>query len=206
MIRPPLAGFDVTGDKTNDSLAIAIRFFEWCRFNLSHYAEKLEPGDRKEYKLGKTSPKCFQMVKRAWSKHLRSSLPWPETFSVWKSALPDPRDLDKAMNCSMHLLPKLPKRIRNALARAERARAREIHDGFFSKGGDARLVQYLKVWQSQQMALSCLDLLAGVTRRALISYSLWNSNQKQTEGARIGFDTTHPGIERFSRDANCGTA
>src|SRR5579862_9130265 len=122
-----------TTKKTNDSLEKAVRFFEWCRFNLSHYAEKLEPDDRKEYELGRISPNCFQAVKHVWSKHLRNSLPWTEKFAVWKSALPDPRDLDTVMNCSMHLLPKLPRRIRKVLARAERARIREIHDAFVSK-------------------------------------------------------------------------
>src|SRR5260221_2372685 len=107
-----------TSEEKNDSLEMAIRFFEWCRFNLSHYAEKLKPDDRREYELGRISPKLHQLVRRAWSQNLKINLPWHEKVSVWKLALPDSRDLDKVMNCSMHLLGKLPERIRTALAGA----------------------------------------------------------------------------------------
>jgi hypothetical protein len=158
----------------NDSLQMAIRFLEWCRFNLSHYAEKLNPDDRREYELGRISPKLYQVVRKAWSQNLKSNLPWHEKFSVWKLALPDSRDLDKVMNCSMHLLPKLPKRIRNALARAERTRTKEIHDDFFSNGGDEKLTQYLKVSQSCMIAQRKLTIQA-------LGYK-----SKESGGASIG--------------------
>src|SRR3984957_20057193 len=144
----------------NDDLEMPIRFFEWSRFSLSHHAEKLGQNDRKEFELGKIPSKLYEIVVKEWSKHLRTCLPWHEKFPTWKLALPDSRDMDRVMNCSLHLLAKLPKRIRNALAKAEKLRAKEIHDDFFLNGGKAQVAEYLKILQSQSIAHRKLIILA----------------------------------------------
>jgi hypothetical protein len=78
------------------------------------------------------------------------------------------------MNTSMHLLQSLPKRIRVAVTNGERRRGKEIHDAFFSNGGETRLAVYLRVWHSQRQALNKLIIKP------------WGYRCKAAGGASVG--------------------
>jgi hypothetical protein len=84
---------------------------------------------------------------------------------VVRKVLPNPRDYDDWMNCPMGKLQTLPKRIRAAVANGDKRRAREIQAAFFANDGEARLANYLRVWQSQNRALSKL-IFQATSRKA----------------------------------------
>ena len=152
-------------EKQNNFRADAVRFFEWCRFNLHHHLEKLGIADKKEFESGKIPKNVLDAVRSAWADNLKTYLPWNERSAVIREVLTNPNDYDSFMNCSMHLLDKLPKRILNALAAGERKRAQEIHDSFFANDGETRLTDYLRVYQSRSRAMS--KLIIQVTGRKL---------------------------------------
>jgi hypothetical protein len=152
-------------EQQNSYRADAVCFFEWCRFNLNNHLEKLGAADKAEFENGRISEKVFDAVRSAWAHNLKSHLQWSEHFAVVQKVLTNPKDYNSFMNCSMHLLDKLPKRILNAVAKGEKMRAREIHDAFFANGGEARLTEYLQVWQSRSRAMN--KLIIQVTGRKL---------------------------------------
>jgi hypothetical protein len=162
-------------EKQNSYRADAARFFEWCRFNLNHYLEKLDAADKKKFESGKIPKNVFDTVRAAWSDNLKNHLPWSEHFAVIRKVLTNPRDYDSYMNCSMHLLQKLPKRILTAVAGGEKRRAKEIHDSFFSNESEAWLATYLQVWQSQRQAMH--ELIIQVTGRKLNDKGHLNAEQ-----------------------------
>lgn len=147
-------------EKQNSYRADAARFFEWSKFNLNHYLKKLDETDKKDFESGKIPKNVFDTARTAWSDNLKSHLPLNEHFAVIRKVLTNPCDYDAMMNCSMHLLPKLPKRIRTAVANGEKKRAWEIHAAFFANDGETRLAEYLRVWQSQEVAMSKLTIQA----------------------------------------------
>jgi hypothetical protein len=160
-----------------------MRFFDWCRFNLNHYAEKLDAVDKKEFESGKMPKKLLDAVREVWSNQLKNHLPWDEHFAVIRKVLTDPHDYDVWMNCPMGQLQRLPKRIRSAVANGDKKRANEIHAAFFAADGEARLADYLHVWQSQNRALRKLIIQA------------WGYKCKEGGGASIG--STEIDIERM---------
>ena len=146
---------------TADSLrAGAARFFEWCSFNLNHYLQKLDPGDRQEFASGKVPEKMLRAVRAAWSSNLKSHLPWDAHFAAIRKALPNSHDYSAFMSCPMGQEQNLPKRIRAAVARERQRRLKEIHAAFFANAGEARLKTYLRIWQSQEQALNKLMIQA----------------------------------------------
>jgi hypothetical protein len=145
--------------------ADAVRFFEWCRFNLNDCIKKLDVADKEEFESGKIPKNIFDAVRSAWADNLKTRLPWNEHFAVIRKVLTNSSDYDSFMNCSMHLLNKLPKRILIAVAAGERKRAKEIHDSFFADDGEMRLMDYLRVWQSRSRAMN--KLIIQVTGRKL---------------------------------------
>lgn len=152
----------------------AVRFFEWCRFSLNHYVEKLDAASKKEFESGMLPANLCKIVRTAWSENLKSHLPWNEHFAVIRKVLTNPADYDAWMNCSMHLLQSLPKRIRTAVANGEKKRAKEIHDAFFAKDGETRLAEYLRVAQSRERARN----------KQIIQALGWKC--KEGGGARLG--------------------
>lgn len=138
----------------------AAHFFEWCRHSLKHHLETLDATDRKQFEMGKRCDKLLIAVRGAWSDYLKTYLPWEGHLKAVRKALPNQKDYDSYMNCSMHLLEKLPKRIKAAVAREEKRRLKEVHHDFFAEAGDARLENYLCVWQSQTRAISKLMIQA----------------------------------------------
>ena len=137
-----------------------MRFFDWCRFNLHHYLEKLDAADKKEFESGKISKDLLDVVQAAWSDNLKNHSSWHEHFTVIRNVLTNPRDYDLWMNCPMGQTKNLPKRIQIAVANGEAKRANEIHDTFFANEGVARLAIYLRVWQSQNQAMDKIILKA----------------------------------------------
>ena len=147
-------------EKQNSYRADALRFFEWCRFNLHHYLEKLDDVDKRDFELGSISTRVFDTVQAAWSENLKTHLPWNEHFAVIRKVLPNPQDYDLWMNCPMGQLKNLPKRIQTAVANEGKRRLKEIRRSFFSNQGDARIREYLRIWQSQEMAMRKLMIQA----------------------------------------------
>ena len=117
-------------EKQNLYRTDAMRFFEWCRSNHNYHLEKLDTVDKAEFETGRISKKVFNVVRSAWSDNLKSHLSWSEHFSVVRKVLSNLKDYDSFMNCSMHLLDKLPKRILTTVADGKKKRAKEIHDSF----------------------------------------------------------------------------
>jgi len=146
---------------TGNSLrADATRFFDWCRFNLNHNVEGLDPADKKELGSGKVPKTLLKAVCAAWSNQLKSHLTWNDHFGVIRKGLPNRQDYDAFMNCPMGQKQKLPNRIRTAVAKEGQRRLKEIHAAFFANAGEARLKTYLRVWQSQSGALNKLIIQA----------------------------------------------
>jgi hypothetical protein len=169
---------------TADSLrADAARFFDWSRFNLDHYVQKLDPIDRKEFASGKAPERVFRAVCAAWSTNLKSHLPWDAHFAAIRKALPNPHDYSAFMNCPMGQEHKLPKRIRTAVARERQRSLKRIHAAFFANAGEARVKTYLRIWQSQSEALNKLIIQA------------WGYRCRKGGGASIG--ETEVDIERM---------
>ena len=152
-------------ENQHNFLADAVRFFEWCSFNLHHHLEKLGIADKKEFKSGKIPKNVLDAVRSAWADNLKTNLPGNERSIIIRKALKNSSDYDLFMNCSMHLLDKLPKRILNAVAAGEKKRTSEIHDLFFTNNGEARMLDYLRVWQSRSRARH--KLIIQVTGRKL---------------------------------------
>jgi len=125
--------------------------------------EKLDAPDKKEFERGKLPTKLLAAVRAAWSRHLRQGWPPEGTCAVAAKVLKNPRDLAAWNNCLYGQEHKLPKRIRTAVFNALKKRGEEIHAAFFANDGEARLVNYLRVWQSQQRAL--LSLIFQATSR-----------------------------------------
>ena len=147
-------------EKQNCFRADAARFFEWCRFNLNHYVEKLDATDKEAFESGKVTKNILDVVQAAWSDDLKTYLPWSEHFAAIRKALPNPSDYDLWMNCPMGRIKNLPKRIQTAVANGEKRRATEIHRNFFANEGEQRLPEYLGVWQSQIQAMNKLMIEA----------------------------------------------
>jgi hypothetical protein len=144
----------------NSLRADAARFFDWCRSNLNHHLQKLDPGDRKEFAFGKVPEKVMSAVSAAWSSNLKSHLPWDAYFAAIRKALPNPDDYSAFMNCPMEQQRKLPRRIRTAIAKEHQRTLNEIHAAFFANAGEARLKAYLRIWQSQDEAMTRLIIQA----------------------------------------------
>jgi len=147
-------------EKQNSYRADAVRFFEWCRFNLHHYLEKLDDVDKRDFELGSIPTRVFDTVRVAWSDNLKTQLPWNEHFAVIRKVLPNSQDYDLWMNCPMGQLKNLPRRIQTAVANGDKRRLKEIHRSFFANQGDTRISEYLRIWQSQEMAMHKLMIQA----------------------------------------------
>ena len=151
----------MTDSITAESLrADAARFFDWCRPNLNHHLQELDPGDRKEFDSGKLPDQAFRAVCAAWSSNLKSRLPWDVHFAAVRKALPNPQDYSAFMNCPMGQEQNLPRRIPAAVAREHQRKLKEIHAAFFANAGEARLKTNLQIWRSQDEALNKLMLQA----------------------------------------------
>jgi len=151
----------MTNSITAESLrADAARFFDWCRSNLNHHLEKLDPEVRREFESGKVSEKVLTAVCAAWSSHLKTHLPWDAQRDAIRKALPNPNDYSTFMNCPLWQQHRLPKRIRTAVAGEGQRRLKEIHTAFFTNAGEARLKTYLRIWQSRSRAFDTLIIQA----------------------------------------------
>jgi len=118
--------------------------------------EKLDAADKKEFASGKMPEKLLTAVRAAWESELKTHLPPDEQVAVIHKVLPNPRDYDMLMNCPLGKLETVPKRIHTVVAKALKKRAGQIHVVFFANDGEARLTDYLRVWQSQERAMSKL--------------------------------------------------
>jgi hypothetical protein len=143
-------------EKQNSFQTDAARFFDWYRWNYRPCVEKLDAADKKEFESGKMPKKLLAAVRAAWSSELKTHLPMDEQAAVIRKVLPNPRDYDMLMNCPMGKLQTVPKRIHTVIAKALKKRAGQIHSAFFANNGEARLADYLRVWQSQERALTKL--------------------------------------------------
>jgi hypothetical protein len=118
--------------------------------------EKLDAADKKGFESGIMPKKLLTAVRAAWSSELKTHLPIVEQVAVIREVLPNPRDYDTLMNCPWGQLETVPKRIHTVVAKALKKRACQIHTAFFDNEGEARLADYLRVWRSQERALSKL--------------------------------------------------
>lgn len=138
----------------------AERFFDWFRWNLSPCVEKLDAAEKKEFESGKMPKNLLVAVRTAWSSELRRHLPIAEQSAVIRKVLTNPRDYDTLMNCPWGQLQTVPKWIHTVVAKALTKRAEQIDAAFFASDGEARLSNYLRVWQSQERALTKLIIQA----------------------------------------------
>jgi hypothetical protein len=152
----------------------AVRFFEWCRFNLHSVIDDLDVETRRDVDTGKLPSGFSCAVEKAWLKNLNTSLSWAEHFQAVREALPRQEDYNRYMNCLMSQLENLPDRILRAVAKEERQKSKENHAAFFGHGGAKWLEMHLRVWQSQRHALTRLIVEA------------WGYKQKPNGGAGMG--------------------
>jgi hypothetical protein len=134
--------------------ADALRFFDWCRFGFHKRVKKLSPADQEEYESGRIPKNLFDTVRNEWANHLKHDWPPEGTCAVAAKVLKTPDDLEAWNNCLYGQEHILPRRIRTAVFNALKKRGLEIHDSFFDNQGDTRLLNYLRVLQSQERALT----------------------------------------------------
>ena len=130
-----------------------MRFFSWCRFRFHNRIEKLSPADKEEYESGRIPKNLFDSVRNDWAEQLKNGWPPEGPCVVATKVLKTPEDLDAWKNCPYGQEHKLPRRIRITVFDALKKRGMEIHNSFFENRGNARLLNYLRVLQSQERAM-----------------------------------------------------
>jgi len=130
----------------------AVRFFEWSRFSIRELVEKLDASDKKEFQSGTIPPRLIDKVRSAWSNHLKNGWPPEGPLAVVAKVLKNPEDLETWKHHPYGQTHTLPKRIRTAVFAALKERGEEINAAFFDNDGEARLANYLQVWQGRRRA------------------------------------------------------
>jgi len=132
----------------------AERFFDWFRFDFNKFVDALDAKDKEEFDSGKIPKTFFDLVRDKWAYCLKYSMPAEGACIVATKVLKNQQDLEVWNKCLYGQEHKLPKRIRTKVFRALRKRGLETHDSFFENKGEARLLNYLQVLQSQKRALN----------------------------------------------------
>ena len=109
----------------------AAGFLQWCEWNLRPYVEKLNSTDHEKFLSGSVPTQLLEMVRGDLTERLLAGLTWTEHFEVVRKTLKDADDLALWMNSPVGQKDNLPKRIRDAVAKAEKARCEDLHDAFF---------------------------------------------------------------------------
>lgn len=138
----------------------AAGFLQWCEWNLRPCAEKLAATDQENFLSGSVPARILELAHDDLSERLRAGLSWNERSETVQKTLKNPSDLAAWMSSPVGQLDKLPKRIRDAVAKAEEARCQELHDAFFAEIGTAQMSDFMQVSQSAGLAGSMLISLA----------------------------------------------
>jgi hypothetical protein len=145
----------------------ALRFFEWCPFNLSRLVDGMSADDKIAFESGALPTALTVAVEGIWLERLQNSLHADDFYSAVRTALPSESDFNLFMQCRVEKTSQIPKRIGNAIRKECARRAKENQAAFASNGGADLLKTYLRVWQSQSIALNRLIVDAwGYKRRA----------------------------------------
>jgi hypothetical protein len=138
----------------------AADFLRWCEWNLRPCVEKLAPNDHERFVSGSVPNRLLELARADLAERLLAGLSWTEHFEVVRKTLKAPDDYALWMNSPIGQLNKLPKGLRDAVAKAEKVRRKELHDAFFAEISDRQMTDYVQVSLSEDLAGSILISLA----------------------------------------------